>query len=81
MPDLNAPTTSGTTTVDLQHETDWRKIVKLNSMERPGLSKKDFFGLFAKCDACWQVMARIVFDYHKCRPLGVDGLELTDCEE
>ena len=54
--------------IDLQHETDWRKIVKLNSLERPGLSEKDLFSLFAKCDTCWLIMARLVFDYHKCRP-------------
>ena len=67
--------------MDLQHETDWRKIVRLDCLERPGLSERDFFGLFAKCDACRQVVAHIVFDYHECRPLGVDGLELTDREE
>jgi hypothetical protein len=32
-------------------------------------------------DVCQQVVARIVFEYHECRPLGVDGLELTDHEE
>ena len=32
--DLNAPPPSGVTAVDLQHETDWRKIVKLDSLER-----------------------------------------------
>jgi hypothetical protein len=71
----------GVTAVDLEHETDWRKIVRLDRLEQPGLSEKDFFGLFAKCDACRQVIARIVFDCHECRPLGVDGLELTDNEE
>jgi hypothetical protein len=71
----------GVTAVDFQYETDWRKIVRLDRLERPGLSERDFFGLFAKCDACRQVMARIVFDYHECRPLGVDDLELTDHEE
>ena len=81
VPDLNTPPPSGVTAVHLQHETHWKKILKLDSMVRPGLSEKDFFGLFAKCDACRQVVARIVFDYHECRPLGVDGLELTDCEE
>src|ERR1700678_1194675 len=65
----------------MQHETDWRKIVKLDCLERPGLSERDFYALFAKCDACWQVIARRVFDHHECRPLGVDGLKLTDCEE
>lgn len=81
IPDLNAPPPLGVTAVDLQHETDWRKTVRLDRLERPGLSEMDFFGLFAKCDSCRQAMARIVFDYHECRPLGVDGLELTDNEE
>ena len=81
LPDLNDAPPLGVTAVDVQHRTDWRKIVKLDSLERPGLSEKDFCGLFAKCDACGQIMARIVFRYHDCRPLGVDGLELTDCEE
>jgi hypothetical protein len=81
VPDLNAPPPLGVTAVDLQHETDWRKIVRLDNLERPGLSERDFIGLFAKCDACQQVVTRIVFDYHECRPVGVDGLELTDHEE
>jgi hypothetical protein len=81
LPDLNAPPPLDVTEVDLQHETDWRKIVRLDTLERPGLNERDFFGLFAKCDTCGQVVARLVFDYHECRPLGVDGLELTDEEE
>jgi hypothetical protein len=71
----------GIAAVDFQHETDWRKIVRLDCLEQPGLNEKDFFGLFAKCDVCRQVVARIAFDYHECKPLGVDGLELTDNEE
>ena len=71
----------GVTAVDLQHETDWRKIVRLDSLEWPGLSERDFFSLFAMCNVCQQVIARIVFNYHECRPLGDDGLELTDHEE
>jgi hypothetical protein len=67
--------------VDLQYETDWRKIIRLDRWERPGLTEKEFFGLFAKCDACGLVVARLVFLNHECRPLGEDGLELTDCEE
>ena len=31
------PQCSAAVTVDLQHETDWRKIVEIDSMERPGL--------------------------------------------
>ena len=79
--DLNELLPLGTTVVDVQYETDWRKIVRLNRLERPGLSEKEFFGLFAKCDACELVMAHLVFHHHHCEPLGEDGLELTDCEE
>ena len=79
--DLNELPPLGTTAVDVQYETDWRKIVRLDRLERPGLSEKEFFGLFAKCDACELVMARLVFHHHHCEPLGEDGLELTDCEE
>lgn len=38
--------------VNLGYETDWRKIVKLDRLDRPGLSELEFFGLFAKCDVC-----------------------------
>jgi hypothetical protein len=81
LPDLNAPPPLGITAMDLQHKTDWRKMVRLECLESPGLSERDFIGLFARCDACGKIAARLVFDYHDCRPLGVDGLELTDCEE
>lgn len=74
VPDLNDAPPLGVTAVDLQHRTDWRKIIRLNSSEH-------FLGLFAKCDACGLIMAFQVFCYHDCRPLGVDGLELTNCEE
>ena len=81
--DLNDVPPLGITAVDVLYETDWRKIVRLDRLERPGLSEKEFFGLFAKCDACGLVMACPVFYYHHCEPLALreDGLELTDCEE
>jgi hypothetical protein len=79
--DLNDAPPLGVTAVDVLYETDWRKIVRLDRLERPGLSEKEFFGLFAKCDACRLVMARKVFHCHHCKPQGEDGLELTDCEE
>jgi hypothetical protein len=56
-------------------------MVRLDRLERPGLSEKEFVGLFAKCEVCGLVMARLVFHYHYCRPVGEDGLELTDREE
>ena len=68
------------TGLELEYTTDWRKIVKLDCWDRPGLRAKDFFGLFAQCDACELIVARQVFAKHHCRPLGDDGLELTDEE-
>jgi len=50
-------------------------------MERPGVSEREFYGLFAKCDACNLVMTRFAFPDHCCRPLGEDGVELTDVDE
>lgn len=67
--------------VDLGYETDWRKIVKLDRLDRPGLSELEFFGLFAKCDVCNLVMARQVFSCHYCELQMEDDLELTDVEE
>ena len=83
--DLNNPPVFETTVkhggVDLGYETDWRRFNKLDSLQRPGLSEREFYGLFAKCDACNLVMTRLVFPNHCCRPLGEDGEELTDVDE
>jgi hypothetical protein len=67
--------------MDLGYETDWRRFNKLDRLERPGLSEREFYGLFVKCDACGLVMTRLVFPGHYCRVLGEDGLELTDVDE
>jgi hypothetical protein len=67
--------------VALGYETDWRRIVKLERLDRPGLSEREFFGLFAKCDACKLVMARQVFSFHYCILQTEDGWELTDVED
>ena len=56
-------------------------MVKLDCLDRPGLSELEFFGLFVKCDVCNLVMARIVFQCHYCVLRTEDGLELTDVEE
>lgn len=55
---------------------------KLDTFERPGVSERDFYGLFAKCAACSLVtgMTRQVFPDHCCRSLGEDGMELTDVD-
>lgn len=65
--------------VDLDYETDWRKVNKLDSFDRPGLREVEFFGLFVKCDVCKLVMTRQVFPNHYCSEEG-DGLVLTDQE-
>jgi hypothetical protein len=69
--------------VDSVYETDWQNIVKIDSMERPGLKELEFFGLFVKCDVFELVMAREVFCYHDCTCVSQieDGMELTDVEE
>lgn len=64
--------------MDLSYETDWRKLVKLDCLDRPGLKEVEFFGLFVQCDACRLVTTRQVFGYHYCVQIGEDGLELTD---
>ena len=83
--DLNNPLNYKTTVkhggVDLGYETDWRRFNKLDTLQRPGVSEREFYGLFAKCDACNLVMTRLVFPDHCCRPLGEDGVELTDVDE
>ena len=56
-------------------------MVKLDCLDRPGLSELEFFGLFVKCDVCELVMARQVFSCHYCELQTEDGLELTDIEE
>ena len=67
--------------VDWGYETDWQRIVKLDCMDRPGLSEHEFFGLFAKCDVCKLVTARQVFFCHCCMLQMEGGGELTDAEE
>ena len=82
---LNNPTVFDTAVkhghVDLGYETDWRRFNKLDRLERPGVGEREFYGLFAKCDACNLVMTRLVFPDHCCRPVGDDGVELTDVDE
>ncbi|KAF8220096.1 hypothetical protein L208DRAFT_1335787, partial [Tricholoma matsutake] len=67
--------------MDLGYETDWRKFLKLDSMDRPGLTEVEFFGLFAKCEVCLLIMMRQAFHSHYCSLQREDDLELTDCEE
>jgi hypothetical protein len=71
--------------VDLGYRTDWRKILKLDCMDRPGLSEREFFGLFAKCNVCNLVMACQSFSLHYCALQTTEDdnseRELTDEEE
>ena len=68
--------------VDLGYETDWRKFSKLESMDRPGLTEVEFFGLFAKCEACLLITTRQAFRSHYCslqrEDDSEDGSQLTD---
>lgn len=70
--------------VDLGYETDWRKFSKLESMDRPGLTEVEFFGLFAKCEACLLITTRQAFRSHHCSlprdDESEDDSELTDRE-
>ena len=64
---------------NLGYKTDWHKFTKLESMDRPGLTETEFFGLFVKCDMCMLITTRQAFSNHRC-PQGEDDLELTDQE-
>ena len=48
--------------------TKWTKMSKLDQMKKPGLSEKEFHGLFVKCENCKRITSK-VFRYH-----------LEDCE-
>jgi hypothetical protein len=50
----------------LPTRTHWPKINKLDCLDDPGLTEKEFLGLFVKCDACELVTAHLVFDKHRC---------------
>jgi hypothetical protein len=64
--------------VDLGYETDWRKFSKLESKDRPGLTEVEFFGLFAKCEACLLITMCQAFHSHHCCRQREDDSELTD---
>ncbi|KAF8333377.1 hypothetical protein F5887DRAFT_1080196 [Amanita rubescens] len=68
--------------VDLSRRTDWRKLTKLECIEKPGLTEEQFLGLFIKCDACGLITTHLLFYKHHCRPDTVDdsGSELSDKE-
>jgi len=70
--------------VDLGYETDWRKFSKLESMDSPGLTEVEFFGLFAKCEVCLLITTRQAFRSHHCGlprdEESEDDSELTDLE-
>ena len=62
--------------VNLEHKTDHRKFFKLDCLDQPGVTEKEFWGFFVKCDACRLVMTQEVFPDNYCLLLGEDGLEL-----
>jgi len=68
---------------NLGYQTDWRKFVKLDAMDRPGLTEVEFFGLFLKCEGCKLVMTRHVFFTlrHHCVAKAMDENMLTDVEK
>ncbi|KAM6490167.1 hypothetical protein JOM56_014361 [Amanita muscaria] len=66
--------------VDLSVRTDWRRFVKLDCMDRPGLTEEEFLGLFVKCDACALITTHLMFHKHHCRLQTGDDLDLTDRE-
>jgi hypothetical protein len=63
---------------DLSRRTDWRKIVKLDCIDRPGLTEDKFWGLFVKCNACGLITKHLMFHSHHCNQ---DELDLTDWED
>jgi hypothetical protein len=64
--------------VDLGYQTDWCKFSKLESMDRPGLTEVEFFGLFVKCNMCMLVTMHQAFSSHRCDLQVEDDSELTD---
>ena len=68
--------------LDLSRRTDWRKFVKLDCMDRPGLTEDEFLGLFVKCDACALITTHVMFRSHHCNPHAAahDSEDLTDPE-
>ena len=50
----------------LPTQTDWHKFDKLDRLNKPGLTEKEFLGLFVKCDACELITSHLVFDQHQC---------------
>jgi len=66
--------------MDLSRRTDWQKFVKLDCMDRPGLTENEFMGLFIKCDMCALITTHLMFHHHHCDPQTADDLVLTDQE-
>ncbi|KAF8310138.1 hypothetical protein F5887DRAFT_931233 [Amanita rubescens] len=50
---------------NLSRRTDWRKMQKLDSLDRPGLTEEQFMGLFVQCDACGLITMHQIFDDHE----------------
>jgi hypothetical protein len=54
---------------DDDYATDCCKFIKLDLMDHPGLSQKEFFGLFVTCNACRFVITHQMFHKHCCNPV------------
>jgi hypothetical protein len=65
---------------DLSRRTDWRRFVKLDCMDRPGLTEEEFWGLFVKCDVCGLITTHLMFRSHFCDSHTAGDLDLTDQE-
>ena len=66
--------------MDLSCRTDWWKFVKLNCIDRFGLTEDEFMGLFVKCDVCALITRHLMFRHHHCDLQTAHDLVLTDWE-
>lgn len=81
-PGIKQPSPPEGLSFNLGHEMDWRKFVKLNAMDRPGLTEDELFGLFVKCEGCKLVMTHQVFVAlkHHCFPMFMNNFTLPETE-
>jgi hypothetical protein len=73
------PHTISNWNVDLSQYTDWCKFIKLDAMDRPGLTEDEFFGLFLKCEGCKLIM-HVKSLLHQSTTMLKDNFEPTDAE-
>jgi hypothetical protein len=56
-------------------------LLKLNSYTQPGIPIVDFSRLFRKCAQCKTVMTRRVARQHRCAPIDVTIIDLTQDDD